>query len=371
MAWVLFVEAEQHPVALTLQVGEPLEVGDGRHQPVDRCDRWDVVGHQVVVGHRHERMVDADHAADPPRPQTARVDDVVAFHPALLGLDPPCAGRQAFEPEHPVVLDDGRAAPPSGDRVGARRPVRVEVAFVGVEQRAVDPDGVDDRHHLCGLLGRDDVRVVVTLRAEPCELLLQPLPTFLATGELEAAGHLEADVDAALFLDRRVHRDRVELERRDPRVGIDRVEATGGVPRGARGELFPLEQECVGLAAERKVIEDARSPRSPRRPRRSRTDPSRVNRLRAGRTGATECMRGPHHGGDLGSVSPYLARSCFRDRPRGLGTSRLRTGRSPPRCRSCSSRPRRAPGTPPPRMGGSPGWEMGPRVRWRFARSPV
>ena len=71
-----------------------------------------VVGHQVVVGHRHERVVDADHPADPPGPQTARVDDVVALDRALLGLDAPRAGRQAFEPEHPVVLDEVGAALP-------------------------------------------------------------------------------------------------------------------------------------------------------------------------------------------------------------------------------------------------------------------
>jgi hypothetical protein len=57
-----------HALALLLQIGEALEVGDGGDLAVHRHDLRHVLGDQVVVLHRRDRQVDAHHAADLARP---------------------------------------------------------------------------------------------------------------------------------------------------------------------------------------------------------------------------------------------------------------------------------------------------------------
>ena len=134
---VLLVDAEQHAVALALQVREPLEVGDRDHLAGDRRDLGDLVGDQIVMRHRHQRVIDTDHGADPPGPQPRRVHDVLGRDVSLLGLHPPLAVGQRRERQDAVVLDhlgaasrgrrsrrrawrrSDRACPPAGHR--ARR----------------------------------------------------------------------------------------------------------------------------------------------------------------------------------------------------------------------------------------------------------
>ena len=91
---LLLVHAEQHALALPLEVGEALQVGDGGHVALDRGHLRDRIGHQVVVGHRDERVVDAHHVADASRPEAGGVHDVLGRDIPLLGLDPPLAARE-------------------------------------------------------------------------------------------------------------------------------------------------------------------------------------------------------------------------------------------------------------------------------------
>ena len=106
-----------------------------------------------------------------------------------------------------------------------------------VEQRAGEPGGVDDRHHLGRLVGGEEVRLVVAHVAVPGELGLQPLCALWRAGQLDPAGEVQPGALAALLLDGAVHADRVGLQAGDDGVGVDGVEAAGGVPAGAGGEL--------------------------------------------------------------------------------------------------------------------------------------
>ena len=200
VARVLLVDPEEHAVAFALEVRESLEVGDGGHVALDRGDRGDLIGDEVVVHHRHERMVDAHHVADPARPQPGRVHDVFGGDRALLGLDPPPAAGERHEREHPVVLDHLGASLARGPGVGLRGAVRIEVAFERVEEPAVETLRVDDGDHLDRLVGRKQVGVGV-LSAEPVELRLQPLPPLGRAGELHAAAHVQPDALTALLFD--------------------------------------------------------------------------------------------------------------------------------------------------------------------------
>jgi hypothetical protein len=63
---------------------------------------------------------------------------------------------------------------------------------------------------------------------------------------------------AGLGLQLGVEVDRVRLERRDVRVGVERVEAGRRVPRGPRGELGPLDEHDLGPAERGEVVQHAR-----------------------------------------------------------------------------------------------------------------
>ncbi len=169
VARMLFVDAQQDAAALLLEVGEALEIGDGGHVALDRRDLRDLVGHEVVVGHRHERVIDAHHPAHPPGPQTGRVDHVLGDDVAPFGLDAPLSARQARQRHDSVVLDHLGTALAGSSRVGLRRTVRIQVALQRVEERPVEAGGVHDGHQVDGLPRREEVGVGV-LGAEPLEL---------------------------------------------------------------------------------------------------------------------------------------------------------------------------------------------------------
>ena len=256
MARVLLVDAEQHAVALALQVREPLEVGHGDHLAGDRRDLGDLIGHEIMMRHRHQRMIDADHGADAPRPQTRRVHDVLGRDLALLGRHEPLAVGQRRERQDAIVFDHLGAARAGGDRVRAGGAARIEGSLQGVIERAEHSGRIDDRDELDGLLGGQEAGVGV-LTAQPRELGLQPPPPLGGARELHAAAHVQPDALPALLFDLGVEPDRVLLERGDACVAVHRVEPAGRVPGGAGGELFALEQRGVGAAAQREVIQDA------------------------------------------------------------------------------------------------------------------
>ena len=60
-----------------------------------------------------------------------------------------------------------------------------------------------------------------------------------------------------LGLDLLVQLDRVLLQPRDVRVAVQRVHATGRVPRRAGGQLLAFEQHDVGPAGLGEVVEHA------------------------------------------------------------------------------------------------------------------
>ena len=211
---------------------------------------------EVVVRHRHERVVDADHPADPPRPQARRVDDVLRCDGAELRLHAPFPARKASKGQHPVVLDHLGPSLLRRAGVGVGRPVRIEIPLVRVEERALQARRIDDRDHRGRFGGRDQVGVRPH-RAQPGQLGLQPPPPLRRARQLQAAGHLQTDALPALRLDLRVEADRVLLERRDIGVAVDGMETTRRVPRRPRREFLALDQRDVRQAAQRQVIRDA------------------------------------------------------------------------------------------------------------------
>jgi hypothetical protein len=130
------------------------------------------------------------------------------------------------------------------------------VALDVVVERADEVLRVEEREEVLRLLGRDHLQlhpeVPPARDGHPEEV-----HPGLVAGEHQAAGQVDRAVLARLLLDRLVQLDRVLLEPRDVRVAVEGVHAPGRVPRGARRELPPLEEEDVGPAGLRQVVQDA------------------------------------------------------------------------------------------------------------------
>ena len=114
-------------------------------------------------------------------------------------------------------------------------------------------------HELLDLRGRDEVHGVDAERLVDRPLRLQPLPALGGAGDAHAAGQVQPARAPGLGLELGVEVDRVRLQRRDVRVGVERVEARRRVPRRARGELGALDEDEVGPAELGEVVEHARA----------------------------------------------------------------------------------------------------------------
>ena len=236
----LLVGAEQQPAAFLpgvdlagevdgvddLLAGRAVDLGDLRH----------VLGQDVVVLHREHRQLEPDHAADLARPEAAGIDHVLGADRALLGHDVPRAVGIRDELGHAIVEHDLGAGDPRRFRVGVRRAVRIEVALDRVPHRADEVFFVDQRQHLLRLRDVDDLRLHAEIAAARMRHL-QPVEALRRVGELQPAGQMQPAGFAGDRLDLLVEPDRIGLQLGDVRVGVQRVEAAGGVPGRAGGEL--------------------------------------------------------------------------------------------------------------------------------------
>ncbi len=88
-----------------------------------------VAGDQVLMLHRQDGQLDADHAPHLARPQTPGVHDMLGVHIAVIGDHIPRAVGAGFEIGDPGVADDFRAADLRGFRIGVGDAVGIDVPF--------------------------------------------------------------------------------------------------------------------------------------------------------------------------------------------------------------------------------------------------
>jgi hypothetical protein len=133
---------------------------------------------------------------------------------------------------------------------------RVDVALDGVEHGADEVLLVHDRQEALRLRDADqlglETEVAVAGVREP-----EPVHPLLGVGQQQAAGEVDAAVDAGDALDLVVELDGVLLQRRHVGVTVEGVHATGGVPRRARRQLRALEEHGVGDPGLGQVVEHA------------------------------------------------------------------------------------------------------------------
>ena len=223
-----------------------------------------VLGEDVLVRHRQNRQLQADHAPNLTTPKASRIDDMLAVNRVEL-----FAGRGADRVHLPTAIGGSvhRAGPRVSVDLGAglsgRLGVRVgyagrvDVALVSVPHRADEILLVEDRMDLFGLSDRDQLGV----HAEVTALGVggfQPVITLRCVGEHDAAGDVNATVPTGHLLDLFVELDRVLLQLGDVRVTVERVHATGRMPGRSGGQFSALQQDNICPTVLRQVIENRR-----------------------------------------------------------------------------------------------------------------
>ena len=249
------VDAEQHPLPLLAHVGAALEIDAEGQLALQRRDLRDGLGDQVVVLQRGHRQVDPDHPPALLGPQPAGVDHMPGDDGALLGHHLPAAVAARMQLQHPVVLDHGGAPLAGRDGVGMDHAGGVDMALTLVMEPAQHARDVDHRQHLLDLFRADQPAAFDAHGLEHPVGVLQPFPALRRGGEVDPAGHVQADVLARLGLDLRQQVDGVGLQRGDVGVGVQGMDAARRVPRRARGQHAALEQCDVGPAELGQVIQ--------------------------------------------------------------------------------------------------------------------
>jgi hypothetical protein len=122
---------------------------------------------------------------------------------------------------------------------------RVDIAFAVGIHAADDPFGADDRSPLPDLVDADQLDIVDAHRLEDTIGSLQPFPALGRAGDAEPAGHVHPDALAGFPLDLGQEVDRIGLEGGDVRVGVQGMEAAGGVPARPRGQDLAFEKSHI------------------------------------------------------------------------------------------------------------------------------
>ncbi len=225
--------------------------------------------HDVLVLDRDRRDLDVEEARRPLRMVARGRHHMLCrdLHP-LLGGDEVAAAL-----DHLGQRDDpGRAGP--AERVGLPAPLDrdaavagttsqslgdvggIDVAVGGVEDRADEVLGPDQRPALLDLVGRHPLvgNVDVLRRGGVEHVFVHPR---LALRHPQVADDREAGVQPRLLLQRLVEPDGVVMDVRRRVAHVEVGQQARGVPGGARGQLVPLHQHEVGPAGLCQRVGDA------------------------------------------------------------------------------------------------------------------
>ncbi len=252
------IGADQDPAALLAHIDLARVVGGVDELPVAALELRNVLGDEVVMLHGEHRQLDADHVSDLARPEARTVDDMLGVDRALVGHDVPATVMTRREREHAREPLGGGSELARRLHIGVRRAGRIAVAAVRAPQRADEMTRINEGIERPRLLERDHPRLhpeVAGARADE----LQAVELAGRRREHQAAVRVQPAGLARDGLDLAIQIDGVLLQPRDVGLAVEGVHAAGRVPGRAGGELALLEQQQVGPADLRQVVEHARA----------------------------------------------------------------------------------------------------------------
>ena len=207
--------------------------------------------------HGQDRKLDAHHPADLARPQAASVDDVLRVDGlATLHAHVPRTVRSLGQANDRRVLVHLRAEELRALHVGAGHPGRVHVPLHRVVQRSDEVLRVQQGEEVLRLLRGDELQVHAQVAAARLGHPQEVHPD-LRIGQHQPARQVDGAILPGHPLDLVVQLDRVLLETGHVRVAVERVHPARRVPRGSGGQLTALQQDDVGPAGLRQVVQHA------------------------------------------------------------------------------------------------------------------
>jgi hypothetical protein len=154
-----------------------------------------------------------------------------------------------------VVLDHLGAAHLCRAGIGMDRAGGVQVTLAVGPQPADHALDIHDRATFLDLGGRHQVTILDADGLEGAIGRLQPFPARRSRGDSDAASHVEPDILAGFLLDLGQKIDRIGLQRRHVRVGVQGMDTARRMPGRARRQHAALHQRHVGPAEFGQVIQ--------------------------------------------------------------------------------------------------------------------
>src|SRR5271166_4411299 len=181
----------------------------------------------------------------------------------MLGIDRPPFGHDVPGPigallqiEDAVVFDHCGTALLRGACVSPDRARRIYIALAIGPHAAEYAVNADNGAERLDFVGRHQPNILDPDRLEPAIGRLQPFPTLRSRRDMDPARHVHADRLAGLRFDFLKEVDRIGLQDRHVRIGVERMEAARCMPGRTRGEHGSLDQGDVRPTEFRKMVKN-------------------------------------------------------------------------------------------------------------------
>ena len=168
-------------------------------------------GHDILVLDRDHRHVDPDHAAGRPCEIAGRRDDVLADDVALVGRNLPFAARPPLDRDHGRMAVDLSPALARRPRQGLGQVGGLDIAVLGMLDRADDSLDVAEWPDLLDLLRRQELDLDADRRGDAGVIVIFVHPV-AGAGEADVGDLAQADVEAGLILERPIEGDRIFVD---------------------------------------------------------------------------------------------------------------------------------------------------------------
>ena len=206
----LLIRADQHAAALLAHVNLALEVDDVKFVDLGIDHAGNIFCDEIMVFHRQDRQLDADHAPDFARPKPAAIDDMLSDDRAFIRDDIPSAvGPQ-------LQIDNASEAVDFGPRhrcafgIGVSDAPRIQMPFDRIEHGADKMLLFDEGVHFCRLFYRENFKIHAEIAtARPGHF--EPVEAFFRARKIETAGDMHPAGNAGDGFDLFVEIDRILL----------------------------------------------------------------------------------------------------------------------------------------------------------------
>ena len=239
---------------LTEVAGCPVVTHD-RHFPVEVGGHLrQLLGHEIVMQHVCLGHDEAAHRRDLVAIATGCVHDVFAGDRSLLGHDLPFAVRLLVDFENPVAAADlgAQRASVVGERHGDAR--WVDVAFTFGPDTGYDVVEVVERVELLQLVRWEQLDRIADVLAD-AEMGLELVQLVVVVGHPDSARRMQRHLLAGLRGELVVELKGIVVEGRRGVITDRSGDLARSMPGGARGQLGLLDEDAVGPAFLRQVIE--------------------------------------------------------------------------------------------------------------------